>query len=34
MRKILEKKGFDDDKYMFSDVRFYVADKVERGLLP
>jgi hypothetical protein len=27
MRKIF------DDKYMFSDVRFYVADKVEKGLL-
>jgi hypothetical protein len=27
------KKFDDDDKYMFSDVRFYVSDKVERGLL-
>jgi REP element-mobilizing transposase RayT len=27
------KEKFDDDKYMFSAVRFYVADKVERGLL-
>jgi hypothetical protein len=27
------KKKFNDDEYILSDVRFYVADKVERGLL-